>query len=145
MDPTRPADIRPGDVAEQEGPLPLLDTLGTWARVVLEETYADPPTGRTDVVRWLLDRSRFAWICRQPWADEMAEEVRAAVATCRAYAGAGWLTHRLWFPCPTCGVLALQRQNGAEDVVCGACWSRWTWDEYRWLARVVTDEAEGAA
>lgn len=145
-DDTRPMDIRPGDAEQQTGPPPLLDTLATWARLILEESYADPPAGHTLLVPWLLDHDRLGWACRQPWADDMAEEIRTAVATCRALAGAGWLTHRLGgVPCPTCGVCALTRENGEETVQCVSCWRTWSWDEYRWLTHVLAAEAKGAA
>lgn len=148
MDDNQPPAIRPGDMDLQGGPLPLLDTLTQWVRRILAGSYADPPRGRFDPVAWLLDMDRLGWACRQPWADDMAEEIRAAVATCRALAGAGWLTHRLaGVPCPSegCGVCALTRENGSEQVRCMSCWREWSWDEYRWLVHVLAAEAKGAA
>lgn len=146
MDDTRPPAIRPKDMDLQADPLPLLDTLAQWVRLILAESYADPPAGKTLLVPWLLDRDRLGWACRQPWADDMAEELRAAVGTCRALAGAGWLTHRLHgVACPGCSVCALTRENGQEQVRCVSCWREWSWDEYRWLVHVLADEAKGAA
>lgn len=146
MDDTRPSAIRRGDADLQNGPLPLLDTLAQWTRLILAESYADPPAGRTLLVPWLLDHDRLGWACRQLWADDMAEEIRAAVAVCRTLAGAGWLTHRLGgVACPTCGVCALTRENGSELVTCVSCWREWSWDEYRWLVHMLAAEARGAA
>lgn len=148
MDDTAPQRLDVGQVDLQDGPLPLLDTLAQWTRYILVMSYADPPPGRTLVVPWLLDHDRLGWASRQAWADDMAEEIRAAVAVCRALAGAGWLTHRLaGVACPSdgCGVCALTRENGSEQVRCVACWREWSWDEYRWLVHVLATAAKEAA
>ena len=135
--PTNRLDIGAPDL--QVGPLPLRDTLAQWVRVVADQRHLRI-AGRVDPVAFLL--LHHPWSARQPWADDYGEEIRAAAAVARTLAGAGHLTHKLDLPCPYCGVAALVRDNGCDDVVCHCCGHQWTREDYDRLVATTAEQIQ---
>jgi hypothetical protein len=125
-----------------------LAVIESWARMIREETGAQPPAGRARMDREL-HTIRFHWdhIMRSRWVDEFAREVQEAS---RALTNAGRLTERVLRvgPCPglvdagtaavtgetvyrVCGETLLVRAS-AEEIRCRACgtaWPRSRWNE----------------
>ena len=66
----------------------ILDTLGSWARIVREDRQLTTPAGPATVSgeRDLLSRS-LTWICDQPWVDECFRDVKALLGQLRAING----------------------------------------------------------
>lgn len=75
-----------------------------------------------------------------PFADEVGQQVLGLVRRAERAAGLDRLVHHLPVPCPTCDVRALVREDGADQVDCGACGRVWTEDEYRRLVVVVASD-----
>lgn len=60
----------------------------------------------------------------------------------RVHLGHTRLTHRLPVPCPRCEEMALQRDDGSEEIDCVACSRRYTWAEYEKLCLILVDREE---
>jgi hypothetical protein len=134
-----------------------LAVIESWARLIREETGAQPPTGRARMDRELRT-IRWHWdhVMRSRWVDEFAREVQEAS---RALTNAGRLTERVLRvgPCPglvdvgnaavtgeavyrVCGETLLVRAS-AEEIRCRACGTVWPRSRWRELGDPWADYA----
>jgi hypothetical protein len=117
----------------------LHDTLGSWARLVVEETGAVPPADTiTAIAAWL--RPRAGWLRHHPAGGEALDEIRDAVRAARRVVDRP--ADRLYAgPCQGCGTDLYARVE-AVYVTCpnGMCETTYGVDELRvWLLKAVED------
>jgi hypothetical protein len=117
------------EASDQDDIVPLLDTLGGWARMAAEEFhYAKRGRWTIASARDFLSRQH-ELICRQPWADDYAEELHKAWKTAMTLAGR-WESpqHLDGRYCPWCESNALYQSPGEDAIDCqvraGGC-GRW--------------------
>lgn len=129
---------------DQTGSLPVATVLDAWARDWAETRGKGerlPVPTVAVLARWLGDR--LGWACDEhPAVDEFAAELGTTLAALRGVHGLTRLRHRLPAPCPSCELLLVYRDDGADWIECGGCHRLWSEDEW---ARLVTVLAEGMA
>lgn len=72
----------PGEVTTADGwdPDHPLAVIGSWARMIREDTGTTPPEGPAALTTEVdLIVRRLDWCCAQPWIDEMVEEIHGCV------------------------------------------------------------------
>lgn len=133
----------------------LVASLGRWEHAVRQAEALSVPAGPTRD-GFLLTRAvavlspRVDIACRvspegsprplvEPPQGGASELARITVVS-RRLLGLTKLVHRLSAPCPGCGMLALNREDGSALVRCGHCRATWSEDLYAHLARVVSSE-----
>ena len=138
--PARPMHVHEGDIAHQVGPLPMLDSLGGWARIVIEERHLTntPKATVAAVAGFLL--VHHDWTAGRPWADEYAFAVRGCAHEARRLCGLydAPVDIKVGVPCSRagCDALALYEIPGEDRIECGVCHKRLTGAEYReWTVR----------
>ena len=140
----------PGHVTDphgdQEGPVPIVGTLGAWARLILEESPNAPaPAAWTELglADWLADR--LGWCARQPWSGEMRGELWDMISLVRHITRVRPQKRPVPRPCPRCGLLLLTKEDHDLYVRCGnqACEAVYTEAELN--ADAVQRAAQAAA
>lgn len=134
----------PVDLAASEVADAVRNTVTTWARVIVEETGADPPTaGTAALLRWLARRCE--WIRHQPWAVEAVDELGSLPGLIWRAVDRRRTERRYLGPCDVeqpgghCKG-ELYGRAGAAEVTCPACGIEHQVPEReRWLARIVAD------
>ena len=122
--------IQDGDAHLQVGPPPILDTLASWARVVVEERILAELTLTVEALTEFL-LTHHDWSRQQHWADEYAYDIRNAAHEARRLTG-GYDPRpvmKVGVPCRRCDGLGLHELPGEDRVVC-PCGLRLTLDEY---------------
>lgn len=71
---------------------------------------------------------------------EAATEIIRLSGRCHFMLGVTRVVYRLPLPCPTCGVAALTRENGASEVRCQSCGRGESEERYQWLVKVMAAE-----
>lgn len=116
----------------------LVNALGTWARVVMEDHGGEPRSGQSkDIAIYLL--AAIPWIRHQPWVDEMHHNLLTAIRTAQAitdrvgerqYAG----PCRAELPDGTDCETELYVVGDAKTVTCPSCHFEWvSKDRHDWL------------
>lgn len=113
------------DHLRQHGPMKFTPTGVPLPRVQL-----------TAIVTYL--RAQLGRIAEAPFAPDFRTEVMQARRILTYFSGHDRLQHRLQAACPTCGMRALVREDGADRVECRNrdCQRVWTESEYSNLAHV---------
>lgn len=121
----------------------LTALLASWASLVREERGLRGPDGDDPhrLSTWLL--GQLDWLTRQPWVDDLAEELREAAVTADAITGRRLLRNHLEPACPSCGARELGRDDGADQVDCRACGESWPEARYPALVRLALDDSGG--
>ncbi|MFJ7417953.1 hypothetical protein ACIQXD_04990 [Streptomyces uncialis] len=115
----------PGSVldvhGDQCGDPPLLDTLGGWVRLALDESDQPAPHAWTPqrLAHWLAART--AWISAQPWSGELHDEVHGMMRVIWGITAHQPRRRPITQPCPRCDTLALSRVDGEAYTSCSAC------------------------
>ncbi|MGW1135627.1 hypothetical protein [Streptomyces griseoluteus] len=114
---------------DQVGQQPIIGTLGSWVRLVLEERHVDGPAAWTPeaLAGWLA--SQLGWISQQGWASEAYTELRDLTWAIRGIARVEVRTRAVSRPCPACELLSLQQTDWDRYVRCTNCGGCWTADE----------------
>ena len=87
---------------------------------------------------WLLDR--LTPLLASAGGETAGLELMALETRARAALGATRLVHRLPAPCPSCDLVALQREDGKDEVRCTACYRVLEPEEYERLVLVLASE-----
>ncbi len=139
--PTAAARLHPED---QIGHLSVATTLDSWVRdwrAVRDMRELGPEPTVPNLVAWLANRLDWA-LDNHPAADEFADEITSLARVLRRTNGTDKLVHRLSAPCPTCELVELFREDGADYVECRNCHRLWTEDEYHRLCVILAVEAK---
>ncbi|MGW1492593.1 hypothetical protein [Streptomyces sp. NPDC002402] len=122
----------PGNVhdpnGDQDGPLPVAATLGSWVRLCCEELRLDPPLPATEeaLASWLDER--LSWLVRQPFAGEAHQELGDMMRVLRAITHVRPARRPVPRPCPRCSCLTLSETDWQPYIECGNadCEALWT-------------------
>jgi hypothetical protein len=137
---TAEARLHPDD---QVGVLAVASELDFWAqdwRAARDMREVGPSPTVVEIVDWL--SNRLDWAQRHYLViDEYAADIHRLVRQLRAATGMGALVHRLAAPCPTCDLVELVREDGADYVECRNCHRLWTEEEYRRLCIILAAES----
>ncbi len=115
--------------------------LGSWVMLVCEERSLRGPDTPDRLSSWLL--GQFDWLVRQPWVDDMADEVNDLTRSAERLCRVDEHRHRLEPPCPSCTARELGRWDGTDQVDCASCGRRWKAEEYPWMVRLALDDSGG--
>jgi len=128
---------------DQVGVLSVASELDFWAqdwRAARDMREVGPGPTVVEIVGWL--SNRLDWAQRHyPVIDEYAADVHRLIRILRTATGMGALVHYLAAPCPTCDLVALVREDGADYVECRNCHRLWTEEEYRRLCVILAAES----
>jgi hypothetical protein len=125
------------DARDQVGPLPMLDTLWGWVRVVAEDRHLTYPAPTITAVAAFLLAQHDVWTVKQPWADEYAFEVRGCAHEARRLCGLydapvdvkiGIVCKR--DACSSLGLFAIPGENRVECPTCGNLLTRSEYDDW---------------
>lgn len=72
------------------------------------------------------------------WGVDVAVDILRLVRTSRHVLGLDRLIHKLPAPCPSCDLLTLEREDGANQVICRSCGNAYSEDEYVRLTLILT-------
>lgn len=140
--PLRGAEAISDPHGDQTGHLPVVAVLDQWARDwrdTRDQGERLPVPTVPELVRWLANR--LGWACDQhPAVDEFATEVDQKLTELRGVHGLTRLRHRLPAPCPSCELLAVYRDDGADWIECGGCGRLWSEAEWARLVTVLAGE-----
>lgn len=104
----------------------------SWVQLVAEERREHGPDRQT--IRALASYlvGRHDWIVRQPWVDDMAEEMRDLARVADGLTAHKARFRRLDMPCPVpdCGQAALGQWDTVGAVQCGSCGAQWDSEEF---------------
>ncbi|MFI1166523.1 hypothetical protein ACH4UM_23705 [Streptomyces sp. NPDC020801] len=119
---------------DQIGQRPIIDFLGSWTRLVLEEhprrhqrDFKQPDNwSEAGLSAWL--STALPWASTMAWIGEMAQELRDLTIAIRGIARVEVRTRAVSRPCPNsdCGLLALTRTDWDQYVRCSACGNAYT-------------------
>ncbi len=118
-----------------------LDVLRSWAQLVCDERHLTGPRDGTLLTAWLL--GHLDWLTRQPWIDDMTDEINDLATEAERLCRINPHRHRLEPPCPSCGAGELGRWDGTEQVDCASCGRVWPEDQYPWMVRLALDDSGG--
>ncbi|WP_354393073.1 hypothetical protein [Streptomyces atratus] len=97
---------------EQEGPVPVVGVLSSWADLVAEQTRQKPVSHTVSTLtQFLLDHVE--WVCRQAWVADFAEELEGLMKTLRRVSGIEPVRILLPTTCPTCDLRVMVREEGS--------------------------------
>lgn len=97
---------------DQEGPVPVVGVLSTWADLVAEHTRQKPVSHTVSALtQFLLDH--IEWACRQEWVSDFAEELEGLTKTLRRVSGIEPVRVLLPVTCPTCDLRTMVREEGS--------------------------------
>lgn len=103
-------------------------------------------TERTTLVRGVtFALAHLEELLGEPYGVAFAVDLLRQSAAARRGLGLTRLVHRLPAPCPECDLMLLEREDGAEWVVCRGCRSRWDEATYTRLVLVLASDYRGAA
>ncbi|MFL4947525.1 hypothetical protein ACJ6WE_09145 [Streptomyces sp. MMS24-I31] len=119
---------------DQIGQRPIIDFLGSWTRLVLEEhprrhqrDFKQPDNwSEAGLSAWL--STALPWASTMAWIGEMAQELRDLTIAIRGIARVEVRTRAVSRPCPRaeCGMLALQQTDWDLYIRCSNCGGCWT-------------------
>ncbi|MDI9885936.1 hypothetical protein QMZ92_16500 [Streptomyces sp. HNM0645] len=114
---------------DQTGSRPIIDTLGSWARLVCEERNLAGPARwtETELASWLIPQLGFA--TTQAWVADLHRELFDMAREIRGIARTGIRTEALSRPCPRCEDLLLQRTDHDLYIRCTGCGTAFTQTE----------------
>lgn len=115
--------------------------LDSWAQLVREERDLRGPDNPDLLAAWLL--GQFDWLIRQPWVDDMADEINDLAQSAERLCRVNPHRHRLEPPCPSCAASELGRWDGTEQVDCGSCGRAWPREQYPAFVRLALDDSGG--
>jgi hypothetical protein len=118
-----------------------LAQVASWVAMVCEERSLRGPDDPTRHAAWLL--GQLDWLVRQPWVDDLADEVNDFTRAVEAHTRLNKHRHRLEPPCPTCSARELGRWDGTAQVDCDACGKAWPESQYPWMVRLALDDSQG--
>lgn len=101
---------------------------------------------RTRIGRMALPRGDApdgAYVAADRTGGDAARTIIALAGRCRVLLGMTRLVHRLPVPCPTCGVAALTREDGASEVRCQSCGRAEPEERYARLAMILAEDMRG--
>ena len=116
-------------------------TITSWTRLVCEERGLRGPDRNTvaALAPWLL--AQHDWLIDQPWAPDLADELRDLNRHTNTLTRSQPRQHRLPAPCPTCNEQQLTRWDGADHITCDSCGRVWTEADYTRLVLVLTSDS----
>ncbi|MFE0039410.1 hypothetical protein [Streptomyces sp. NPDC059015] len=96
---------------DQHGQRPIIDTLGSWVRLVCEERRLNGPARWTevDLATWLI--RHVGWASTRLWVTDLHRELFDMACAIRSATRTGITTKALSRPCPRCEELLLQRTD----------------------------------
>ncbi len=97
---------------DQEGPVPIVGVLSTWADLVAEQTRKKPVSRTASTLTQFL-LSHVEWACRQEWVTDFAEELEGLTKTLRRVSGIEPVRMLLPVTCPTCDLRTMIREEGS--------------------------------
>ncbi|MCY0959951.1 hypothetical protein [Streptomyces sp. H27-H5] len=114
---------------DQTGDIPIVGTLGSWVRLIIEERPAKPPTTATEttLAAWLV--LHLGWASQQPWVAEMRSELHDMMSAIWRITSLEPRTRAVSRPCPRCQYLGLIERDWAQYTECTGCGGLWTKDE----------------
>lgn len=140
--PLRGAEAVTDPYGDQTGHLPVVAKLDQWVldwRDTRDRGERLPVPTVYQLTRWLANR--LSWACDEhPAVDEFAREIVETLAALRGVHGLTRLRHRLPAPCPSCELLTVYRDDGADWIECGGCGRLWSEDEWARLVTVLAAE-----
>lgn len=115
--------------------------LHSWTRLVCERRNLRGPDTPERLAPWLL--GQLDWLVTQPWADDLADEIRDLTRAAERLARVNPHRIRLEPPCPSCQARELGRWDGTDQVDCNRCGRAWPRRDYPWMVRVALDDSRG--
>jgi hypothetical protein len=129
---------------DQDGALPVAAVLDAWARDWADHLEVSLPKAEVPaLVSWL--SVNLAWaLDNHPAVDEFHAEITVMLYSMRTLLNVSRKPIHLSEGCPSCGYVALKRDPGGGDVICGQCRRSWEHHEFERLAVVLADDGEAA-
>ncbi|MEU4133629.1 hypothetical protein [Streptomyces wuyuanensis] len=114
---------------DQIGGRPIIDTLGSWVRLICEERRLNGPAHwtETELAAWLIPQMGFA--TTQAWVSDLHRELFDMSCEIRGIARIDIHTKPINRPCPRCGDLNLQKTDHDLYTRCTGCGSAFTQNE----------------
>lgn len=120
-------------------------TLTSWATLIAEERDLRGPANNHVNTTATFLVAHLDWSAHQPWINDLCSEINDLTRTAHQLAPSNPGKHHLPAPCPSCDLLALEREDGADYVECQNCGRLWQQEEYQRLVVVLAAESRRAS